>query len=269
MRSAVTISLVTEATGGPFVYWHDLEHAFADAAKLGFDGIEIFAPSPEALRDPRIRELSKQHNLAIAAVGTGAGWVKHKLALTSADAGERARAVEFIASMIDAGAELRAPAIIGSMQGRWSDVVSRPQAEEYLAEALRTLSYRAGAHGVSLFYEPLNRYETNLFTTLTTTLDFLNRHDVVGVEILADLFHMNIEEANLAEAIRGVAGRLGHVHFADSNRQAMGLGHTDFAPIHAALKEIGYTGWLSAEVFAKPDSHTAAMQTITSFRSFH
>ena len=49
------------------------------------------------------------------------------------------------------------------------------------------------------------------------------------MKLLADLFHMNIEEANLAEAIRAAGSHIGHVHFADSNRRAAGMGHTDFA----------------------------------------
>ena len=64
-----------------------------------------------------------------------------------------------------------------------------------------------------------------------------------NVKLLADLFHMNIEEADLPAAIRAGKGAIGHVHFVDSNRQAAGLGHTDFAPIAAALVEIGYDGY--------------------------
>ena len=77
---------------------------------------------------------------------------------------------------------------------------------------------------------------------------------------------MNIEEVNLAEAIRAAAGRIGHVHFVDSNRRAAGMGHMDFAPIAAALRDINYDGYASAEAFALPDSNTAAKQTINAFR---
>ena len=86
------------------------------------------------------------------------------------------------------------------------------------------------------------------------------------MRLLADLFHMNIEEADLAAAMREGGRHIGHVHFADSNRRAAGLGHTDFAPVVAALREIGYAGYLSAEVFAWPDPTAAAQQTIDSFR---
>ena len=88
------------------------------------------------------------------------------------------------------------------------------------------------------------------------------------VKILADLYHMNIEETNLADALRVAGPLVGHVHFADSNRRAAGLGHTDFAPIVAALVEIGYDGYLSAEVLPLPDADTAARQTIASFRKY-
>jgi sugar phosphate isomerase/epimerase len=76
---------------------------------------------------------------------------------------------------------------------------------------------------------------------------------------------MNIEETDIAAALREAGPLLGHVHFADSNRHAIGLGHTAMPPIIAALREIGYTGYLSAEILPHPDPGTAARQTIESF----
>ena len=88
-----------------------------------------------------------------------------------------------------------------------------------------------------------------------------------GVKILADLFHMAIEEADPAAALREAGDLVGHVHFADSNRHAAGFGHTDFRPIAAALRGIGYTGHLSAEILPLPDAPAAAAQTIKAFRA--
>ena len=76
---------------------------------------------------------------------------------------------------------------------------------------------------------------------------------------------MNIEEADLAGAIRDAGRHVGHVHFADSNRRAMGFGHTDPAPVFAALREIGYDRYLSAEIFPLPSADEAARQTIEVF----
>src|SRR6516165_10092837 len=101
IRSAVTISLVPEARGGPFVFWDDLPSACRKAQELGFDAIEVFPPGPNALDPAQLRTLLDDHGLKLAAVGTGAGWVKHRLNLTLADASARARARDFIRAIID------------------------------------------------------------------------------------------------------------------------------------------------------------------------
>ena len=89
-----------------------------------------------------------------------------------------------------------------------------------------------------------------------------------NVKLLSDLFHMNIEEPDIGTALRAAGSLVGHVHFADSNRQAVGLGHTDFAPIAEALSGIAFNGYASAEVFPLPDGDTAAKRTIASFRKW-
>jgi len=267
MRSAVTISLVAEAQGGPFVFWDGLADGFSRAAKLGFDAVEIFPASAAELDVQQIQRLCDEHHLRVAALGTGAGWVKHKLRLTDSDSDVRRRAREFIGQIIDVAGQFGAPAILGSMQGRWEGSVSREQAVGWLGEALEELGPRAERLGVPFLYEFLNRYETNLFTRISDSAEFLRTLRTSNIKLLCDLFHMNIEESNLADALRLAGPLVGHVHFADSNRRAIGMGHTDMGPIMAALRDIGYGGYLSAEVFAYPDSQTAAAQTIASFRA--
>ena len=88
-----------------------------------------------------------------------------------------------------------------------------------------------------------------------------------NVGLMLDVFHMNIEEADIAAALREAGSLVGHVHFADSNRQAIGFGHTAIEPIVATLREIGYAGYLSAEILPLPDPLSAARQTIESFRN--
>jgi sugar phosphate isomerase/epimerase len=154
------------------------------------------------------------------------------------------------------------------MQGRAADSGTKPIALRYLGNALFKLDETATDLGVTLLYEPLNRYETNLINTLEEGVQFLKGLATQNVKLLADLYHMNIEETNLADALRAAGKYVGHIHFADSNRKAAGLGHTDFVPIVGALREIGYEGYLSAEVFPLPDSESAAKQTIASFRKY-
>lgn len=267
MRSAVTVSLVPEARGGPFVFWDGLEDACAQAAKLGFHAIEIFPPAADAIDSEAVRALVTRHGVKVAAIGTGGGWVRHKLTLTHADPAIRTQARTFVRAIIERAGALGAPAIIGSMQGRWEGSVSRDQALAWLAEALEDLGAHANTHGVPLLIEPLNRYETNLLNRVGDTAAWLRTLRTKNVRILADLFHMNIEEADLARAFHDAGALVGHVHFADSNRRAIGFGHTAVQPVITALRAIGYTGYLSAEILALPDSSGAAAQTMAAFRA--
>lgn len=268
IRSAVTISLVEEARGGPFVYWDGLADGCKRASEAGFDAVEIFAPSPEAVNHDELRELLEQYNLEVAAVGTGAGWVINRLSLIHEDAGNRQQARDFIRRIIDFGGSFGAGAIIGSMQGKIEGSVTRDQALGWLSEALGELGDHAHACGQKLIYEPLNRYETNLFNYQAVASKWLDEEGLDHIALLCDLFHMNIEEEDLAESLRECGQRVGHIHFVDSNRRAPGLGHMDYGPIIQALKDINYCGYLSAEAVPLPDSDTAARQMI-SFMKAH
>ncbi|HEV3168304.1 MAG TPA: sugar phosphate isomerase/epimerase family protein [Isosphaeraceae bacterium] len=268
IRSAVTVSLVEEARGGPFVFWHDLPDACRKAKQLGFDAVEVFPSGPDTIDTGRLRALLDENGLALAAVGTGAGWVKHRLHLCLPESGARDRAQAFIRSIIDFAGALHAPAIIGSMQGRAGDGVDPPTATAYLAEALEALGEYARQYNVPLIFEPLNRYETNMVNTVEAGVRLLESLSTRNVVLLADLFHMNIEEADIAAAIRAGARHIGHVHFVDSNRRAAGFGHLDYAPTARALLEISFSGFASAEALPYPDSETAARKTIETFRRF-
>ena len=267
MRTAITLSRVAEAAAGPFVFHDSLADGFAKAAAAGFDDVELFFPGPDAVEIDEVKALCDQHGLGVAAVGTGAGMVKHGLSLTDPDPAKRDAALEFILAMIEFGGKLGAPAILGSMQGKWGGEVSRDQALSWLADALRVAGETARRFGVPFIYEPLNRYESNLINHQKTAAEWLEAESLSNIVLLADLFHMNIEEVNVAQAIRDGGRHIGHVHYADSNRWAMGYGHTDPAPIVQALHDIGYRGTLSAEIFPLPDADTAAAQTMKSIRT--
>ncbi len=273
VRSAVTICLIPEAAAGPFVFHGDCARACETAARLGFDAVEVFAPDAAAVKALNLGKLLGDHGLSLAALGTGAGFLQRQLTLTSPSAAVRADAIDFVRAMIDVASELQTKVIVGSMQGRWSAEVPRDLAISYLWDAL----FKLGNAGAQLIYEPLNRYETNLFTTLGDAAEFVrDGFPHPSIELLADLFHMNIEEQDIAAALpaaesiaaprRGGYPLVGHVHFADSNRRAPGFGHTDFAPIAAALHAMNYDGYVSAEVLPWPDAEAAAAQTMATFR---
>ena len=266
IRSSVTVSLVPEARGGPFVFWDDLPAACRQAKDLGFDAIEIFPTGADAVDPEALRRLLDDQGLALAAVGTGAGWVRQRLHLGLNDVNARWKARDFVRAIIDLAGPLGAPAIIGSMQGRSGEGLDRPTALGRLSQALDDLGEYAKQYDVPLIFEPLNRYETDMVNTVEEGLALLGSLSTRNVDLLADLFHMNIEEADIAAALRAGGDRIGHVHFVDSNRRAVGFGHLDIGPIAAALVESGYDGFASAEALPLPDPDAAARRTIDAFR---
>ncbi len=268
IKSCVTIALVPQLKTGPWIFWEDLEKSMIQAAELGFDAIELFTPAADSIDKKNLQELLDRYQLQLAAVGTGAGKVLHGLTLSDPDSEIRKKAISFISEMISFGASFGAPAIIGSMQGNSLPEIGREQTLSWLAEGLEILGEKAKSEGVFLIYEPLNRYESNLLNTLEAGAGFLGTLKTKNIKLLADLFHMNIEEADLPESIRQSGAYIGHVHFADSNRRPIGLGHTDMAPIVQALKDESYSGYVSAEAFPWPDPESAAKQTIDSFRNY-
>ena len=268
MKSCITLSLVPSLRGGPWILWDELQVGLRKAADFGFEAVELFTAEPVAGKPNELAQLLNQYELTLGAVGTGAGKVLHGLTLTDKDPSIRKKAKEFVTQMITFGADFNAPAIIGSMQGNHGDGVSAEEANEYLAEALNELGEQAAQRGTFLIYEPLNRYETNLFNRFEPAANFLDNLDTSGVRLLADLFHMNIEERDLSSSLRAGARHLGHVHFADSNRRPIGCGHTNVQPIAQTLKDLNYQGCISAEAFDWPDPDAAARRTIDSYNKF-
>jgi len=268
IKSAVTIALVPQIKTGPWIFWENLEESMGKAAALGFDGIELFTASGNAINPESLKILMNQYKLQLAAVGTGAGKVIHGLTLTDADNTIRKKAIAFVQEMMEFGALFGAPAIIGSMQGNVTQGNTHTNSIGLLAEALHILDEHAASLGVKLIYEPLNRYETNLINRLDDAAAFIESNTFNNVQLLADLFHMNIEEADPAASIQKYIQHIGHIHFADSNRKPVGYGHTQMESIANALTAAGYDGYVSAEAFPWPDPDLAAAQTIRSFKQF-
>jgi len=174
--------------------------------------------------------------------------------LLSADPAEREAAKETIRARLDLAGTLGAVGVLVVPQfGRvpalpdLSPFASAAALERHLLLAqLTALAPAASAAGVSLFLEPLNRYEAYVVNRLEQGAAIAQE---VGpaIGVMADFFHMGIEEADIPAGIRAAAPHLVYVHVADSNRLQPGRGHLDFRPGFRALKEIGYDGPLAIE----------------------
>jgi sugar phosphate isomerase/epimerase len=99
----------------------------------------------------------------------------------------------------------------------------------------------------AIFLEPLNRYEAYYLRTIEQAAELCTAVGDPRVQVMADMFHMNIEQPRIEQSLEAVGSHVGHVHLADSNRQVPGLGHTDFVAPFRALQQAGFSGWMSME----------------------
>ncbi len=237
------------------------------AAEAGADGLELMTVNPRAVDAAAVKRLLAGHGLSVAAIGSGAIPFVTGLTLLHPDPEASALARARLGDLIEFAAAVGAPLVtIGSFRGRLAQ--GGPGARERLAEMLAGAAEQAGGAGVRLALEPTNRYELDFMNNAADALAFVTEINHPALGLLLDTFHVNIEERSWTAPFRALmaAGRLWHVHVGDNNRLPPGQGLIDFPAIVATLHEIGYGGYLSAELLARPDGDTAARQTVASLR---
>jgi sugar phosphate isomerase/epimerase len=232
-----------------------LEEKWAFAAEAGFEGIELRAKGDGhfAARLPELRAAAR----AGVVMATVCPETDHFIG--DFDAHRRRDAVEQLRSQLSVIAELGGagvltPASWGMFSLRLPPFTPPRQPDEdrkVLLEALFELAEHAAAEGVWLALEPINRYEDYMINRIDQAVGLgeeVERETGLGsVRVCADLFHMNIEEDDLAAAIRAAGPRIVHVHVDDTNRLQPGTGHMDFERVFGALRDVGYDDWLTFE----------------------
>jgi sugar phosphate isomerase/epimerase len=122
---------------------------------------------------------------------------------------------------------------------------------------LHELGPIAAAHNTLVLLEPLNRYEQHYLRKLSDGIAAIERAGTPpGVALLADTFHMHIEETDSPQSILNAADIIKHVHVADNTRFEPGSGDIDFTAIIKALRSTGYDGHLAYECSISGDSAT-------------
>ena len=221
---------------------------FQHAASLGADGVEVWGRDL-SLRMDELMNAADTANIPISAVNHG-----RFPSILDADPFVRDQGLEALRSSITCAADLGAAGVIFVPHfGAPSLPDLRPwlsPAEleaELLNQHLRTLEDFADAFNVELYVEPINRYETHFLNRLEQAAAVARKRNHRRVKIVADVFHMALEESDMAEAVRQQKDVIGYVHLADHNRRLPGQGFTPFAELAAALREGEYDGWASYE----------------------
>lgn len=234
-----------------------LADTFAFAKKAGYDCVEI-APftiaksvtdiGPEQRAE--IKRLAAQAGIGIS----GIHWVlvqTEGLYLTSPEAEVRERTAKYFVALVNFCADIGGTRIVvGSPKQRnLLPGVSTEQAWQWATEVFRPAVKIGEERGVVICFEPLAPSETDFVNTVEEGLRFAAQFGSPAMSIIIDVKAMSSEPRPVPETIRGTGGKFAYFHANDPNLKGPGFGDMDFVPIAAALREVGYNGVVSVEVF--------------------
>ena len=234
-----------------------LEEAMAYVARTGYDAIEIapftmanYVTEVSAAERARLRETAARAGLAIA----GIHWVLVKaegMHLTHPETAVRARTSRYFGDLVDFCADLGGRIIVVGSPKQRSRLpgVTHEQGWAWAAEVFQPAVRRAEDRAVTLCLEPLAPAETDFINTAAEAIRFADQFASPHFKIILDAKAMCSEAKPLPETIRESWPHFAHFHANDRNLKGPGFGDVDFRPIAAALKELGYAGYVSVEVF--------------------
>ena len=245
-------------------------------AGLGYQGLEV-APFTLAARvtdlaPDRRRELQRQaEDCGLTLLGLH--WLLARtegLQLTSPDASVRQTTADYLSELARCCADLGGDILVfGSPAQRHVPAgATLAQAADFAVDTFRRARAAIADAGVRLCLEPLAPPEADFILTCAETVEILDRIDDPHFVLHLDVKAMSSEQTAIPELIRRHASRTGHFHANDPNLRGPGFGAVDFVPIFRALRESGYLGWVSVEVFDyTPDPETIARESLRYLRA--
>jgi len=262
MQLAVTWT-AKKRTFAPLIYTGDIKECFRKASEMGYQGVEMSIQRATDVAVQTVIDAAGRYGLTVSAVGTGLAMMEDGLSFSSHDENIRKAASERFIEQIAFAAKLNAPVILGLIHGKLSSSQDKRLRErEWIYDITRSSALYAKELGVDFIIEPINRYETNFINSISEALDFIAEIDTGNLGVMADAFHMNIEEINLSDSIRLAGNNLTYVHLSDSNRFRPGGGHIDFKSILSVLREINYKGFMSMEFLPGANADESAKEAI-------
>lgn len=244
----------------------DFAEKLANLEKLGFDGVEIGG------RELWNREKELTTALASSSVKLSTICAGYRGCVLDPDPAERQLAIDDIRRILDVAGSLGAVGLIfvpifGPPRipdlSPYRDPVTLEK--ELLVRILKRLAPHAKSAGTYILVEPLNRYETHLIRRLEDAVEICQKVNHPSVQIMADFFHMNIEEPVVAESIKKAGRWIKHIHLADSTRSQPGTGHTDFKAGFSALRSVKFNWYMALECAVTGDDRMKDLRKCVSY----
>ena len=229
----------------------DLEKSFQRLAKYKYDAVELEGePDKEKYEPKKVKKMLQQYGLKISSIAGMYPWKEEiKRDLASSDKKIREQTIIYLFKCIDYAQLMGAKLVIvvPAAVSKTAPSLSKKEDWKNSVKAVQEVAKYAEKKDILLAIEPINRYETYLVNSVQDALCYSHEVNSSHVKIMADTFHMNIEERDIPEAIRMAGNNLINVHIADSNRCSVGRGHINFKSLVKALKEINYKYALTLE----------------------
>lgn len=189
--------------------------------------------------------------------------------VSSADAGIRALGADLLRRMVRFTAEIGGDQLNGVPYGLFgraphpltASVVARS------ASLVGSVADAASRDGVRLTFEVLNRYETAMVNTAAQAVAYQRLAGSPNLFVHLDTFHMAIEEADMAVAVRDTAPVLGYLELGQSGRGPLGTGVVDVAEVVRSARAAGYRGPIGVEAFSSSILSPIANDVLAIWRS--
>ena len=239
-----------------------LERGIERIARLGYDAVELKG-EPDELRRANVYQVLGEYNVRVSSICGMYPWPTESRDLSSDNGEIRDAAIRYVKECIDFARSLNAKVVIVSPSSVAKLNPSSDKKTDWkrAVESIKRIAGYAEEQNVLIGIEAINRYEVYLVNSAEDALKFMNEVNSNNVKVMLDCFHINIEESDLASAIRKVGPDLVNLHITDSNRKTAGRGHIDFKSIMRALKDINYSYYLTMEPLPSVSDPYIAMNT--------
>lgn len=226
----------------------ECSRAVEQTAALGYDILEIPALDPKTIDVDFTRRTIEANKLGVTVSLGLAGDAD----ISSEDPDKIRRGEQLLADALAVTRDIGATHMCGILYSgfqKYSDPTTE-RGKTNSADVLRRICAEAAKSNITIGLEVVNRYESNVLNTAAQAVDFCKRISAANVKVHLDTYHMNIEEADIEQAIVATGEHLGYFHIGESNRGYLGAGTVDFDKIFRGLARANYQGPITFESFS-------------------
>lgn len=251
---------------GVTAYQAPLADCLAKLHACGYEGAELMVSDPARVDAAQLLRLAAQYEMDIPMVCTGEVFGQDGLTFNDPDDALRALAIRRVKDAIDLAARLGAMVNIGRVRGGYRFGAPAAYGVQRAMLGMQEVADYGLAKNVMVLLEPINSMTSNFINTTQEGMRVVDEINSPAFRLMLDSNHMFIEDKDMLASIFEARDYVRYVHLVDSNRLYPGNCKLDFAAFIGALRQAGYDGWLSVEVFQRPDQDTVLEKSMAHLR---